>query len=196
MTVMAWDGRTLAADRSSNFGNQKVPTTKVFRGVLPNGTRFIAAAAGNTVRCHEIQEWIAAGSPKDTIPDFQKSTADACDVIVVEEGNKFPLLYQNSHIPVRIETEKFGFGSGGDFAQGALMAGATARQAVEMACEWQGGCGFGVDALEFEPCKIAERRRLFGPGPGQPDEFVLNYGTKKQKAFVRQEMRDRARGQA
>jgi ATP-dependent protease HslVU (ClpYQ) peptidase subunit len=49
---------------------------------------------------------------------------------------------------VHYEDKKTATGSGRDYALAAMHCGKTAREAVEIACLFETGCGNGVDELE------------------------------------------------
>jgi hypothetical protein len=44
--------------------------------------------------------------------------------------------------------KKVAYGSGGDLALGAMAAGATAKQAVAIACRFDPNTGQGIDAVQ------------------------------------------------
>lgn len=142
MTCIAWDGRTLAADKRCSNGGLSRTVTKIHRinGLLVGGSGEIALI-GN------VLEWIRSGRDPTTFPAMQKDKDDWQPVIVIELDGT-PAIYGRSHHPVRYEDKFCAIGSGRDFAMAAMHLGKTAREAVEVACALDTGCGNGIDTLE------------------------------------------------
>lgn len=93
MTVIAWDGKTLAADRQITSGytkNKRITKIRKYGNVL-------CGVTGET---------------------------------------KYP------------RDERTSWGSGKELALGAMAAGADAKKAAEIACEYDLYCGGGVDVVE------------------------------------------------
>lgn len=139
MTVVAYDGNTLAADKLVTFGNERGlrPTKKL---VALHGRIYgVAGASGYLV---PLSEWYDAGHSPDSIP---KSEGDLSMLIVEPDGRIF---HVHSKAPYPIEVQApFAIGSGADFAVGAMHAGATAAEAVKIASHVCVSCGGGVDVL-------------------------------------------------
>ncbi len=125
MTTIAWDGETLAGDSMVTSHKIEGKTFKKIKRV--NG--YLLAGAG----------------PYSTILQFFKDVKQlnlepAINVTPFEEGVKLIVVKDNklfvidsnngSLIPI---TGTYAFGSGGDFAKGAMDAGASAREAVKIA---------------------------------------------------------------
>ena len=143
MTVIAWDGKTLAADKQTSFGSTKTTTTKIFKiyGAL-------IGSAGISVHCAAMAEWFRGGRIEDKFPAFQKNNDTSVDVICIEPDGRCH-VFQTSHIPVLIEEKFMALGSGSNYALGAMYLGKTAREAVDVACALDSGCGRGIDTLEL-----------------------------------------------
>lgn len=141
MTVIAWDGKTLAADRQSTCGEIRLIKTKLRR--LDNG--LVAATAGDSDSGLVLLEWLENGSDPDKWPAFQ-NTADWVILIVWKNGKVY--AYNQRCVPMLVEDPYMAWGSGSAFALGALAMGATAAQAVEAANKHCTSCGFGFDSVE------------------------------------------------
>ncbi len=143
MTVVAWDGKTLAADkRTLNCGLIRT-VTKIRRiGEL------LVGGSSDFVTVLEMMDWIEKGSDPEKFPSLQKDKDDWACVIIIDRG--VIKLYERSHIPMTFEDSKFAIGSGRDFALAAMHCGKTAKEAVEIAIHFDSGCGNGVDCLELE----------------------------------------------
>ncbi len=144
MTVVAWDGKTLAADKLSSDGTSRRTTTKVVRA--SNGA--LMAACGDASRCREIEAWYERGAKPEDFPATQRIAESAAWLLVVEPG---PVLkyFQVTPYPLIIEDKKFTMGSGRDYAAAALHLGLCAYEACAVAIALCPECGMGIDTLEL-----------------------------------------------
>lgn len=140
MTVIAWDGRTLAADKMTSFGGLHATTTKVHR--LADGRLF--AGCGATALIQEMRVWVERGADPATFPAAQRVSADSCSILVVELDGTL-LQYETTAYPLRIENRQWALGSGRDFAAMAMRLGKSAAEAVILTAEFCNDCGNGVD---------------------------------------------------
>jgi ATP-dependent protease HslVU (ClpYQ) peptidase subunit len=145
MTVIAWDGKTLAADKRTNFGGLHATTTKVHR--LPDGR--LVGCSGNTAQIAEIVHWLGSGADADKMPTAQRDAKECVSALVILPGGAI-LQYENTPHPIRIENRMWAIGSGRDFAIAAMHLGKTAHQAAVLACELDCNCGNGIDTLTLE----------------------------------------------
>lgn len=139
MTVIAWDGKTLAADRQATYGEMKNVTTKVFRF-----DNRLMAGAGEHTGVHAIINWLTGDMKAEKYPKNVRAS-----VWVVVKGGP-TLRFEDSPYPVTIEDLFWADGTGGCVALGALAMGATARKAVELAAQHCTGCGMGVSEMSFD----------------------------------------------
>jgi ATP-dependent protease HslVU (ClpYQ) peptidase subunit len=141
MTVIAWDGKTLAADKMLTYNNVISSTTKIRK---ING--HLVGFAGPVATAMEMFEWFKNGCLVEKFPEKQKSNDDAIYLFVVKPDGKL-FEYCTSPYPYEIEDSIYACGSGGACAIGALEMGATAEQAVLIASKWNSTCGNGIDIL-------------------------------------------------
>lgn len=145
MTVIAWDGKTLAADKRASGGATHTTVTKVRRifGMLVGGS-----GTGSEVR--RVIAWIEAGAEPAKWPN---PINDASEVVCVWRAAGRPVLgvYFNSAYPMICEDKFYALGTGSGVALAAMHLGRTAKEAVELACVLCSDCGNGIDTLEFEP---------------------------------------------
>ncbi|HEX5126493.1 MAG TPA: hypothetical protein VFW00_07110 [Rhodocyclaceae bacterium] len=141
MTVICWDGKTLAADKRVSFGTSISTTTKIHRinGMLVG----CAGVAANGASC--IQ-WVRDGMDRSQYPAVQKD--DPCSLLVILADGTIH-YYSKTADPLVIECKTFAIGSGSEFADAALYLGKTAREAVEVAIALDSGCGNGIDTLDL-----------------------------------------------
>ncbi len=142
MTCIAWDGKTLAADKRATTGGLIAAVTKIHRiGDL------IVGGSGDLTFIGPMLEWIKAGRDPATFPASQKDKDDWQPVLVIERDGT-PSLYERTPYPLRFEQQHVAIGSGGEYARAAMHLGCTARAAVEVAIALDCGCGNGIDVLE------------------------------------------------
>lgn len=142
MTVVAWDGKTLAADKRATSGGYGITTTKIFR---VHGNLIGMAGPGDV--CRRMLEWARCGFDPSTFPAEAKD-AD-CDMLVIDKDG-VAACFGSGPYPLRIEDKFVALGCGRDFALAAMHLGRTAVQAVELACAMDIHCGNGIDSLELE----------------------------------------------
>jgi hypothetical protein len=139
MTVIAWDGRTLAADKRATSGGGIARTvTKIERH---GGSLLAITGCWDTGA--EMREWFKAGADPERFP--AKAREDRSTLIVIDaDGIRTWAIGPH---PMRIEEPRCCWGSGRDYAEAAMFLGHDARKAVEVACHFQTDCGNGIDTL-------------------------------------------------
>lgn len=143
MTCIAWDGKTLAADKRAVHGGMIFTVTKIFR-VYDR----LVAASGDFDRINESVAWFKAGADPEKMPPYARDNTDFVAMLVIEADGTI-LKYERSAIPFKIESPFFAVGSGRDYAMAAMHLGHTAAKAVEVACALDSCCGNGIDTLTF-----------------------------------------------
>lgn len=143
MTVIAWDGKTLAADKRASYSGMICTVKKIHRvdGVLVGG-------AGDLAFVLAMIEWIRQGRNPETFPADQRSKDDWQPVLVIERDGT-PSLYERTPYPVRYEQTFVVTGSGREYARAALHLGKSAAEAVQVAIDLDHNCGNGIDTLEL-----------------------------------------------
>jgi len=154
VSVVAWDGRTLAADRqSTNHGNRS-EVQKLWRAANP---LTALAVTGGIAEGLAMVEWYKAGADPASYPAFQNDSGRWTRLIVVTETEL--LEYEQPSTPIRWRRQdKRAWGSGRDYAIGAMAAGASAREAVEITNAHCTETGFGVSTFAFPATKGAKAR--------------------------------------
>ena len=147
MTVIAWDGTVLAADRESSDSWMKCnASTKI---ELVRG--HLVGCAGPAAAAREIIAWFAAGADPATFHESLRKL-DSLTMLAIAPGGTIN-MYQNTPYPIVYREgplgNRFAIGSGKEAAMGVMVAGYGARRAVEIASMVCAGCGNGVDSLEF-----------------------------------------------
>jgi len=143
MTVIAWDGKTLAADKQRSFSGTTGRTTKLFR--IASGE--VLAIAGNEAMGRLLVDWYVNGANPTEWPEAQKTEDWARLVVASKSGLKY---FEKFPVAIELQEPFYAFGSGMDVALGALAMGATAERAVEVASQFIDSCGGGIDAMGLD----------------------------------------------
>jgi len=143
VTIVVWDGATLAVDRGVTDGYTMWEQDKAWR--LGNA---VLTGVGNMTLVLAMRNWYVAGRDASKFPTEQTLPDRWCEFIVATPDGLF--RYERSPIPIEHGKNKCAFGYGKDFAYGALAMGATAEQAVSIANKFSPHCGMGVDVFNFE----------------------------------------------
>lgn len=145
MTIIVWDGKTLSADKRSLNNGLCLTVTKIYR--LKTGELF--GMSGEMVFCSQVKEWVEAGCIVADFPTAQRDKDDWQPCLVVSRDGK-GRVYERTPFPNTYDDNWCALGSGRDYAVAALHLGKTAKEAVEVACLFDCGCGNGIDTLELE----------------------------------------------
>jgi ATP-dependent protease HslVU (ClpYQ) peptidase subunit len=143
MTCIAWDGKTLAADKRATGGGMASTVTKIHR--LPDG---LVAFSGGGAHASELLNWFFGSRNPDTFP--RRDDEDGAGTLMITADRKVFMYASNNPFPERVEDPFFARGSGRDYAMAAMHLGCDARRAVEVACAFDVYCGNGIDAMELE----------------------------------------------
>lgn len=149
MTVIAWDGTTLAADREASDNWIKCfSTTKIAR---ING--HLVGSAGPAAPACEMKAWFAAGADPATFHESLRKLDNLSMLVIAADGTI--KLFQNTPYPIiyravnAVIGNRYTIGAGKEAAMAVMLAGNGARRAVEIASLVCNGCGNGIDTLEF-----------------------------------------------
>jgi len=145
MSVVAWDGKTVAADRRACIADAAMTTTKIWK--MADG--LIVATTGDCSFGIAMLQWWKDGAQAKKWPPFQ-ATDDWARLIIFDPLTK-PYCYERQPVKQVVEDPFMAWGSGRDFALGAMAMGATAFEAVAVASRFNVYCGNGIDAFDLEP---------------------------------------------
>jgi ATP-dependent protease HslVU (ClpYQ) peptidase subunit len=145
MTVISFDGKSIAADKRNTWGSGTLTTTKLVR--LHGG---VLAGCGNTSQILEMIHWIKKGCKVSAFPDFQRDPESSVSLLMISPQGQI-LQYENTPHPIAIENKFWAIGSGSDYAMAAMHLGHSARRAVEVAIALDPGCGNGIDEIILFP---------------------------------------------
>lgn len=140
MTTVAWDGRTLAADRQITYGNTRAAGRKLY-----DCGNYVYAASGSAFEAELIAAWLRNGARPTSRVRLEDEEGHRCGIVIrkadglafVAQGRVVVLV---GHRPAPIAC-----GSGCDFALAAMAMGESAVQAVRFAERFDVYTGLGVD---------------------------------------------------
>ena len=131
MTTIAFDGKTMAADKQTSGRYIEGSVTKIRK---INGSVY--AATGGLEETEEFFAWVTAGGDKPMIKDFEALEAKSTNCWW--RGEK--LIRCKTTVPAAR-------GSGAGFAMGAMMAGADAKTAVNISAKLDPHTGCGIKTI-------------------------------------------------
>lgn len=143
MTVIAWDGKTLAADKQSTLYGHGSKVTKIFRH-----KDSLIALCGNGPHACAMLGWYYAGADVQKFP--KPATPDEAGSLMVFSKHGISEYAGTSGYCMKNESAYVAYGCGRDYALAALYLGKTAREAVKVACALDTQCGIGIDTLALE----------------------------------------------
>ena len=131
MSVIVWDGSILAVDTFANDGRTSFPVEKLWK----IGDAIIAAC-GMVSDIAVMHDWYMSGQEKAKFPKVTEFSE-----FVVATPARGLVRYKMHPFPMLHGRDKVAFGTGRQFALGAMHAGAGAVEAVEAAIKYDPSCG-------------------------------------------------------
>lgn len=142
MTIVAWDGKVLAADKQAQQAGVVSTVTKIYR--VPGG---LVGFCGTTDVIGDMLAWFKGGRVAAEFPASAKS-ANTSALFIADDGSV--LTYSEGINPMPEEEKLYAIGSGRDFALAAMHLGFGAKKAVEVAIALTNTCGRGIDTLRLK----------------------------------------------
>jgi ATP-dependent HslUV protease subunit HslV len=155
MTTVAYRDGWMVADSQLTSGNtMKHRVAKIER--LPDGR--LVGLAGDWPSALRALAWIRAGGDPESTPD---DLDDATCLMVASESGV--ALYDSDLTAMPLLDAFAAIGSGAEYAVGAMEAGATAEEAVLIACRRDPSSSFPIHKLQYvgqpAPAKSKTKRR-------------------------------------
>jgi hypothetical protein len=136
MTVIAWDGTTLAADTKIS-GHKRSTSSKLLEH---EGWRL--GICGDWSNGTAMRQWFIDGRQKS---EWKWSEDGTTLVAISPEGEIFS--FTKDPTPWRLTSEIEAWGSGTDFAMAAMHLGFDAKKAAQVAIELSDTCGGEVEFI-------------------------------------------------
>lgn len=140
MSVIAWDGKVLATDMQGSHSSGLIGITPKLRRLK---TGNFVAITGDIALCQIAMLWIENGCKPEMWPSVL--IEDGWGIVTTRPG--YPgAICELSRYPTMeiVYSQYWAWGAGQDLAIGALAMGATAVQAVNVACNYSDSCGGGI----------------------------------------------------
>lgn len=144
MSVIAWDGKTLAADRQASCGGRITTSVKIFK----HDDRLIGLI-GSHESTQRLYNWLLSGMNPISFPQGLETDSGIPTVYVVHKSG-YTVKFEDSPYPIVVNDGFWADGNGGDLALGAMAMGATAEEAIGVASKYNIYCGCGVDRFSFD----------------------------------------------
>jgi hypothetical protein len=144
MSIIVWDGKSIAADKQATNNGFRHTTTKLRRSL-----GLVLAYTGDQDSAEAMVHWFEMGADVEKYPAFQNDEKRWARLIIVSEHNV--IVYERTPHPLNIEDAFMAWGAGRDYAIGALACGKSAREAVEITCRFDISCGMGVSEILCRP---------------------------------------------
>ena len=142
MTTIACDGKSMAGDGQREFrGSISTRRAKKVRR-LPDGS--LLGTCGDVAIGIALVEWLTNGGDK---PAPMEPELGFNALLLKPTGEV--MLYDKHFVPAEVELP-IAIGSGMDFAVGAMLAGKSAAEAVEIAAIRDTGTGGEITVLAIE----------------------------------------------
>ena len=149
MTTITFKDGILAADTYISNSASRVGTMgKLFRFRTDGKKTQYTAIIGNAAECIAMSDWILNGRDPKKTPDLK-----SWDFQVIHFKDGEVKLYQNGLYPIEYTpvNENFdAWGSGADYALGAMENGASAIEAIKIASKYDLGTGGVIDTYKID----------------------------------------------
>ncbi len=142
MTTIAWDGKSLAADRQATSGGGGI--RRVGEPKVRHVGRYIYGGMGSMDDVEQIFEWLRNGGG-DPRPRLEEGGSYGL-AVDVGTGIAYFVEGKTPHL-LPVHEKVAAAGSGRDYALAALVLGKTAKQAIELAIKLDVFTGIGVDVV-------------------------------------------------
>lgn len=144
MTVIAYDGTTLASDRLLSFGDG---TYCEVRKIFQRSDGVIYGVAGSGPSVQAAAEWFEHGGNPADFPELHgREENNHFELLYIDTSGGIYLLMMSPH-PIKIESTRFAIGCASEAALVLMDMGLTAELAVQKVAEGNLFVGCGVNTL-------------------------------------------------
>lgn len=174
MTVIAFDGRTLAADSQSVWLGFKSEVRKLYHGELSEAAqdtlglrpgRFVCGMSGTGTKCHSEYLWL---SGKRSSPPVMRSN-DSFHMLLAhkEDGAPWDIYYtEDAEALERIENGMIAIGAAAEIAMTLMNIGYTAEDAVKLCAKLSNYVSLPLQAITLDgPVNFTTKH--------MPEAFIL-----------------------
>lgn len=146
MTIICWDGTTLAADRRATSGGFNAYTApKIFRA--PDGSLY--GTCGDCDAGAVLRRWFLGGADPAAWPTITQHDKDRWGTLLVIRPDASIELYLQEPHALLPDKGPIAIGSGRECGMTAMLMGASAAEAVAVTCRVRNDCGDATDTLRL-----------------------------------------------
>ena len=146
MTCIAWDGKTLAADKAYEFYDFSARIeSKIIKINSTHGLEGWAVGAGTASNVVGFCDWVNSGANLQDYSNYIRSDNGNFSALIISKSGD-ATLYCNAPHGVKVKAP-FALGTGMDFALAAMYLGKTAEEAVQVAAELAVGVSKEYDSV-------------------------------------------------
>jgi ATP-dependent protease HslVU (ClpYQ) peptidase subunit len=160
VTTAVYDGHSMAADGRTTWGTEIARDDSVkVRAISYDGRNFVITHAGREIESYDLlRHWVYYTRHGRTSPHQTRPAAEVGDgrygfiiAEIHEDGSHTAYLVSANSDFVDVTGTAQALGSGGDFAKGAMQAGATAREAVKVGIKNDSASGGKITVISLNP---------------------------------------------
>ena len=145
MSVIAWDGLSLATDKMVSEDGMHWIQRKVWKTDSPVGA---VSGVGLLDDILALRAWYLGGQKEADYPDV-KSSRSLLVVIVKEDVQVLAWGASGPRAPREYDgMQKLAWGSAAPLALGAMLAGATAKEAVDICIDRSPNAGYQAEVVQ------------------------------------------------
>lgn len=147
MTTIVATREAFYSDTRATRGNGFFNTRKIF-----SKDGFLVAASGSSAAGLKFMEWLFGGQQASEMPEFEE---DEWFTALVLDPDGIIAIWEKSLAPILMLDDYYAIGSGSDYARGAMEAGASPQEAIEIAMRLDPGSGGQVDVVRAQQARKA-----------------------------------------
>ncbi len=134
MSTIAFKDGIVVADTQTDWGNRKI---KSLKKIVDHGD-IVVAGSGDADDRHLNALFMALDNSEDfpTVRELKDLPQEFVALVFTRKTKQVFLVQTGENAPfiLEIKDKFFAIGSGGDYAMGAMAAGASAKEAVRISC--------------------------------------------------------------
>lgn len=131
MTTIATKNGVMAGDNLWTMGDTKIVCAEKIW--ISKRTDSVLGFSGDAAWLVMFKEWYESGAKRKMVPDIRVHVEGCIHALELTTDGKI-WIWDIDFIPMPFQGEFLAVGSGSKYAMGAMAAGASARQAVSVAC--------------------------------------------------------------
>ena len=136
MSVVAVKDGMMATDSFANYNGIQCNHKKL-HCLEKDGRKILVGYVGNLLDCQEFLRWFENDADLDKLPNFRpyKGSDDSPFFTALVLTKEKLVEWDQYFLPLEIIDRPYAVGSGAQAALGAMYMGASAMEAVEIACK-------------------------------------------------------------